>query len=302
MSFTPHNLKIDKLKNLYQHQQVAVSVLRADLVHPIISGNKWYKLNHYLKAAKNTGKRVLLTFGGAFSNHMIATAALAQQHNFISVGIIRGEKPAALSPTLQDAQVFGMHLFYVSREDYKSKIIPIEVRQYFDEKETLVINEGGYGEAGKWGAANLLDSVEGTAYTHIAVAVGTGTTLAGLVTASLPHQKVLGISSFKNNNALQPEINDLLPNRLQNQFTIFHQYHFGGYAKYTPELIQFMNRWYQLTGIPTDFVYTAKLFFGLNNLIEMNYFKKGSSILAVHSGGLQGNRSLKKGTLIFTGF
>jgi len=302
MRFTPNKLKIDKLKNLYQHRQVQVHVLRADEVHPIISGNKWYKLRCYLDVAKKASKRVVITFGGAFSNHIIATAALAKQEQFISVGIIRGERPPTLSPTLQDAEAFGMHLFFVSREEYKEKKVPPELMLRFNEQDCLIINEGGYGEEGKRGAASLLADVDLARYTHIATAVGTGTTLTGLVTASLPHQKVIGISVLKNNTALQQEVNALLPQILHNNFTLVNQYHFGGYAKHTPELIAFMNHWYGLTGLPTDFVYTAKLFFALNDLIEKNYFEKGSSVLAVHSGGLQGNRSLKKGTLIFTPF
>ncbi len=292
-------MQIDSIKNLYQQQDVTLDVLRLDLIHPVISGNKWFKLKNYLQIAAAEKKQNILTFGGAFSNHIIATAAICKQHHFTSIGVIRGERPAVLSHTLQDAGQLGMHIFFVSREAYKYKNIPAELWHKFDETKTNIIAEGGYGLAGATGAASILDSVDKNNYSHIVTAVGTGTTLAGLVNASLPQQKTIGISALKGNAVLQNEINLLLAPEQQNRFLLFHNFHFGGYAKYTSELILFMNDWYLKTGIPTDFVYTAKLFYGLDQLIKKNYFKPGSKILAIHSGGLQGNRSLKEGTLIF---
>ncbi len=290
--------RIDAIKKLYQTFGVTVNVLRLDLVHPVISGNKWFKLKEYLKDAGQENKKTILTFGGAYSNHIIATAAACKEAGFNSIGIIRGEKPKEFSPTLEDAQTAGMHLFFCSRDDYKSKIIPQTIWQQFAQNDIYIINEGGYGEKGKEGAANILD-LRTKEYTHIIAATGTGTTLAGIVSAANPGQKITGISALKNYNQLNEEINALLPHCLHNQYTIYHDYHFGGYAKHNTELINFMNNWYNETGIPSDFVYTGKLFYAANDLIQKEFFLPGSNILIIHSGGLQGNRSLPKGTLMY---
>lgn len=152
---------------------------------------------------------------------------------------------------------------------------------------------------GKLGAARIVTGIDLKQYSHIACAVGTGTTLAGLVSTSLPQQQVLGVSAFKNNYTLQEQVNNLLPSDAHDKFLLFHGFHFGGYAKCNAALTGFMNEWYRQTLIPLDFVYTAKLFFGIDALIKDNYFPVTSKILVIHSGGLQGNRSLLKGTLIF---
>lgn len=290
--------RIDSIKNPYQSFDVTVDVLRLDLVHPIVSGNKWFKLKKYLQDATKKNKKTILTFGGAFSNHIIATATACKEVGFTSIGIIRGEEPKLFSDTLKDAQTAGMHLFFCSREDYKSKIIPQKVWQQFAQKDIYIINEGGYGEKGKEGAENILDN-RTTAFTHIITAIGTGTTIAGIVSAAKPGQNIIGISVLKNHSQLNEEINTLLPQRLHNQYTVYHEFHFGGYAKYNTELINFMNNWYEETGIPSDFVYTGKLFYAVNDLIHKEIFSHGSKILVVHSGGLQGNRSLPKGTLMY---
>lgn len=270
-----------------------VDVLRLDLIHPIISGNKWFKLKEYLKEAKELNKKSILTFGGPFSNHIAATAAAAKKLGFDSIGIIRGEKPVKLSDTLNDAVNFGMKLYFVSRVDYKKKIIPSNISL----QNAYVINEGGYGKMGAEGAKQILKQVDLSNYTHVVSAVGTGTTLAGLIEACSPAKNIIGISVMKNNFSLQQEIENLLSER--KAFHLFHDYHFGGYAKYNQQLITFMNEWYEATAIPSDFVYTGKLFFAVSDLIRKNYFPTDSKLLVIHSGGLQGNRSLPKATLIF---
>jgi 1-aminocyclopropane-1-carboxylate deaminase len=277
--------------------KISASVLRLDMVHPVVSGNKWYKLKEYLKEAKEQGKTTIVTFGGAFSNHIVATAAACDLFGFKSVGIIRGERPIILSGTLQDAINYGMHLIFLSREEYKSKSIPEELFNEHPSDQLYFINEGGYGSLGMLGAASILNEIYTYEYTHFLAAVGTGTTLAGLLQASQNDQQVIGISVMKNNLSLDGAVERLAPNR-QN-FRILHDYHFGGYAKRTPELLDFMNQWYHLTGIPSDFVYTGKLFFAFNKLISGNFFPPDSNILLIHSGGLQGNRSLPAGSLVF---
>lgn len=290
------NCRIDAV-NAFLKFHIEAGVLRLDLLHPVISGNKWFKLKEYLKEAGDLNKKSILTFGGTFSNHIVATAAAAKQFGFNSVGLIRGEKPEKFSDTLNDALSFGMKLFFISREEYKKKIIPNEVFEQYDAGSIYIINEGGYGLKGAEGAGAILKPGDASGFTHIVSAVGTGTTLAGLLNATTPSQKITGFSVMKNNFSLQKEIEDLLIEK--KEFHLIHDYHFGGYAKYNLQLIAFMNEWYRTTGIPSDFVYTGKLFFAVNDLVQKNYFPLHSKILIIHSGGLQGNRSLPKGTLIF---
>jgi len=293
----PENCRIDQVIPLSKFH-TTIDVLRLDLIHPVISGNKWFKLKEYLNDAVKSNKKIISTFGGAYSNHIVATAAAAQAAELKSIGIIRGEMPTILSHTLVDAMGLGMKLYFISREDYRNKIIPQQVFEDFDTDEIYFINEGGYGEKGVAGAKEIFKLTDTSKYTHIIAAAGTGTTLAGLVESSQPHQKIIGISVLKNNFSLENEIKNLLSEENKSRFTLVHDYHFGGYAKYTIELIQFMNDWYHETAIPSDFVYTGKLFFAVNAIMK-NYFASENKLLIILSGGLQGNRSLANGTLIF---
>jgi 1-aminocyclopropane-1-carboxylate deaminase len=294
----PDHIRVDPVR-FAQKFHTTVDVLRLDLVHPVISGNKWFKLKEYLKEANDHGKRAIVTFGGAYSNHIVATAAAARQIGLPSIGIVRGEKPTVLSHTLNDAESYGMKLHFISREEYKKRMIPFELYDQYPSEQLYIIDEGGYGPLGVLGAKDILRQFNSSSYTHIVDVVGTGTTIAGLVASSLPHQNIIGISSMKNNYSLESEIKALLPADTIKQPVLIHDYHFGGYAKHPKELIDFMNAWFRITGIPTDFVYTGKLFFAINDLIEKEYFPSSSKLLAIHSGGLQGNLSLPKGTLIF---
>jgi 1-aminocyclopropane-1-carboxylate deaminase len=291
-------ISIDSLKNMYHTYNVEVDVLRLDKMHPVISGNKWFKLKEFLIEAGREGKNNILTYGGAWSNHIVATAAACKILNLKSIGIIRGEKPEYLSATLQDAINYGMELFFINRTSYSQKEIPEDLWQLFKKEETLIIPEGGYGKTGSKGASDIYNYFF-KEYSYVITACGTGTTLAGLINASKNNIKFLGISVLKNNVSLTEEINNLLPPASANLFKIISDYHFGGYAKTTKELISFMNEFYILSSIPTDIVYTGKLFYAVDQLIKGYYFPGNSRILIIHSGGLQGNRSLPKGTLIF---
>lgn len=282
-------------KKLYQQKGVSLQVLRIDLIHPIISGNKWFKLKEYLSEAEALGKRKIVTFGGAFSNHIVATAAAGLQKEMETYGIIRGERPEQLSHTLQQAMSLGMQLYFTPREDYRSKKIPVEIAAL---KDTYIIAEGGYGPQGALGASTIADLVNQQQFTHFAAAAGTGTMLAGLLMAAEATQTVIGISALKGYTALLDDVLKLIPPS-KGKIDVLHDYHFGGYAKKNGVLIDFMNDWYTQTGIPSDFVYTGKLFYALNDLIEKGYFEPSAQILAIHSGGLQGNASLPKGTLIY---
>lgn len=289
------NISVDRLSlPILIEKKVAIDVLRLDKIHPLISGNKWFKLRYYLDEAKNLHKKTIVTFGGAWSNHILATAAACKIHNLKCIGIIRGEEAANLSSTLILAKNAGMQLLFISREDYSLKKIPAELNSH----EYYFINEGGYGMLGAEGAATILDYCHKKNYTHICCATGTGTMLAGIIKGAALDQNIIGISVLKNNTSLEDAVKALLHDR-ENTFQIFHNYHFGGYAKHNPELIAFMNNFYQQTNIPSDFVYTGKLFFAITHLIQINFFPPGCRLLLIHSGGLQGNQSLSKGTLIF---
>jgi 1-aminocyclopropane-1-carboxylate deaminase len=282
---------------LLKQNKIEAEVLRLDEIDPVVSGNKWFKLKEYVEDALKKKETTIITFGGAFSNHILATAAFCKKNEIAAVGIIRGEKPKNLSITLKEAIAYGMDLFFLEREKYKQKEIPAEVHHKYP--DAYVINEGGYGILGAKGASNISHLYDTKKYTHILTAVGTGTTLAGLTQASGQEQQLIGVSAMKNNFELERQINHLLTSENKNRFHLCHQFHFGGYAKYNKELIDFMNDWYTITGIPSDFVYTGKMFYGFHMLLQENYFPSYSKILLIHTGGLQGNNSLKKGTLIF---
>jgi 1-aminocyclopropane-1-carboxylate deaminase len=296
-----NNITLDPLSlPEFMARNIDVSVLRLDKIHPVISGNKWFKLRYYLEEAKALHKKKIVTSGGAWSNHIIATAAACRLNGFESTGIIRGEEAAELSPTLKLAKEMGMQLIFISREDYSQKKIPQEINN----DDHYFILEGGYGKKGAAGAATILDTVKKETWSHICCATGTGTMMAGLVQASSERNKIVGISVLKNNFEIEQQVRSLLPENKKN-FDIVHDYHFGGYAKFVqhpggkPALIGFMNEFYRLTSIPSDLVYTGKLFYAIHDMVITGYFPSGSRLLVIHSGGLQGNASLNKGTLIF---
>jgi 1-aminocyclopropane-1-carboxylate deaminase len=295
---SPGNITVDDI-NLPQlvEKNISAAVLRLDKIHPLLPGNKWFKLKNYLEEARAGNKKNIVTFGGAYSNHILATAAACHGQGFSSTGIIRGEEPAQWSPTLQQAAALGMELIFISREDYGVRNIPAHI---FENENNYLVPEGGYGKKGADGASLILDFAGDHFFTHIACAVGTTTTMAGLVKAAQAGQTVTGISVMKNNDGLENEMKALLSQEESRKpFSISHEYHFGGYAKHTQALLDFMNDLYRQTSIPTDFVYTGKLFYAILDLISRNYFPPGSSILLIHSGGLQGNLSLAPGRLIF---
>jgi 1-aminocyclopropane-1-carboxylate deaminase len=291
----PAQIRIQPIRLGETAKDVTVSVVRLDEVHPEVSGNKWFKLAGYLELFQQGTYEGVVTWGGAYSNHIHATAAACRTLGIRCAGLIRGEEPKMYAPTLHDAAAWGMELRFLSRQQYRERTIPEEWKKDFG--QFLPIPEGGYGVPGLKGFAAL--ATELSSYTHILLAAGTGTTLAGLVAANTPDQMIVGVSVLKNHQSLKEEINSLLPAAQANKFQLEDRYHFGGYAKRSAELTGFMNRWYLDTGIPSDFVYTGKLFFALEDLMRRQAFPPGSRIAVIHSGGLQGNRSLPKGTLIF---
>ncbi len=270
-----------------------LSILRLDKVHPVVSGNKWFKLKHYLAEALEAKKNTIASFGGAFSNHIVALAYACKELKLASVGFIRGE--AAGSITLKDASEAGMQLHYISRNDFCDKN---QLKNLYHQPNWYWVNEGGYGSTGAKGASTIFEIVNLNSFTHIVCAVGTGTMMGGLIEAAYSHQKIIGISVLKNNFSIEAEVKFLL-NKQDQPFTILYDYHFGGYAKHTPILLNFMNELFLSEALPTDIVYTGKLMFAVNDLVEKKYFGDDANVLVIHSGGLQGNRSLAKGKLVF---
>ena len=287
-------VRIDSIYSAEQTGGIAVDLLRLDLLHPVISGNKWFKLSPYLEEAAKQGKKTVLTRGGAWSNHILATAFACREAGMQCKLIIRGERPAKLSDTLAQALGLDAELVFLPRHIYRDKQLP----QLPGIEEAYLIPEGGCGEAGITGAAGIAEYFTSENYDIIACAAGTGTTGAGLLRKLGANQELLVIPVLKGGEPLEDSIRQMAgPTAAKLQF--HSGYHFGGYAKENPELINFMNEFFRATGVPADFVYTAKLFYAVNDLVRKNHFRPNQRILVIHSGGLQGNRSLEKGKLIF---
>lgn len=272
-----------------QHLQlhdVQVTIRRLDQIHPQISGNKFFKLKYNFLEAKQQGYRKLLTFGGAYSNHIAATAFAADQFGFQSVGIIRGEelKHKPLNPTLATASQLGMQLHFVSREEYRLKQSPdylAQLQQQFPEH--YIIPEGGTNQSAILGCTEILKP-DDQQFDLICCAVGTGGTIAGLIQASQSHQHVLGFSALKG-LFLNDEVARLTS---KCNWKIIDDYCCGGYANTTPELMQFIQRFETQYGIPLEQIYTAKMMFGLEHMIQMKMISPEQKLLVIHTGGLQG--------------
>ena len=279
-------------------QSQKVDLLRLDSLHPIVSGNKFYKLRFYIAAAIENGVSKVASFGGPYSNHIVALAYTAKEAGLNSIGYIRTNEDEPITHSLAEAKAYGMELVYLGRTDFQSK--KASILETSDAKsDTYFIDEGGYGTIGAKGAATIFTENDTAHYDYIICAVGTGTMLAGCINAASPNQKIIGIPVLKNEGSIENEINALLLDKNDQPYTLLHQFHQGGYAKTNPTMIDFMNRLWDTEKIPTDIVYTSKLLFSVEQLIKENYFEKDASILVIHSGGLQGNRSLPVGTLRF---
>ncbi|MCH7409730.1 pyridoxal-phosphate dependent enzyme [Belliella sp. DSM 111904] len=275
---------------LWENQEISISIKRLDLVHPLASGNKFFKLKYNLEAAKSEQKTRILTFGGAYSNHIYATAAACQAEGFHAIGIIRGEAHHPLNPTLQAASAMGMQLEYIDREKYRQK------REYAFQNQLkgkygdcYILPEGGTNAFAIQGTAEILTEND-QEFTHVCAAVGTGGTYAGIAKSILEHQSLLGYSSLKG-DFIHKEIKDLLAKhhiKPLGQASVIDSYHFGGYGKVKPELIDFVRWFYKEFHIPIEPIYTGKMIFGIIDQLQKNEFPKGSKILILHTGGLQG--------------
>ena len=270
---------------LLSEKGIQLAFKREELLFPGISGNKYRKLKYNIQAAKAAKQHTLLTFGGAFSNHIAAVAYAGAVHGFKTIGVIRGEELASLplNPTLEKAKSHGMSFHFVTREAYREKHRPQFVAKL---QETFghfyLIPEGGTNALAVKGCTEILHDLD-TEFTHISVAVGTGGTLSGLAEAAFDHQEILGFPALKG-AFLQKDICNFTQ---QNNWSLFESYHFEGYAKVTPTLVHFANQFNMDTGIVLDPIYTAKMVFGVMDLIANDYFESGSHILMIHTGGLQ---------------
>lgn len=278
------------LQRFKHPSRINVSIKRDDLIDPYISGNKWRKLKFILDDAERTGRKHLVTFGGAYSNHLVATAAAASHFGFKSTAFVRGEE--VNNEMLLLCRLYGMRLIFTDRESYKHKELLFE-EHFGADLNAYFINEGGAGLLGLQGCAEIIGELPDET-THIICAAGTGTTAAGLLKGILDKGlktelhvvPVLKGGDFIRNEITGYGISDA-------QLALHTNYHFGGYAKTTPELIEFIKGFVAEEGILIDPVYTGKMFYALDDLINQNVFKTGDKIVALHTGGLLGLMGMK---------
>ncbi len=266
---------------------VTLVVKREDTMHPVISGNKYRKLKYNLIEAQRLKHDTLLTFGGAYSNHIVATACLGNENGLQTIGVIRGEELRDSwqdNPTLKKAASYGMQFYFVNRTAYRQKESKLFLKT-LEAKFGLFykIPEGGTNRFAIQGCEEILEETD-SSFDLITAAVGTGGTLAGLVNASHPNQKVLGFSALKG-DFLKEDIRKFAK---KSNWQLISGYHFGGYAKVNTELVTFMNTFKKNTGIPLDPIYTGKMVFGVLDMVKTGKIKPNSRVLAIHTGGLQG--------------
>ncbi|MCK0107683.1 pyridoxal-phosphate dependent enzyme [Flavobacteriaceae bacterium S0825] len=286
-------LSVNQKNEFPNEYDVELFIKREDKIHPFISGNKYRKLKYNLEEARKLEYDTLLTFGGAYSNHIAAVATAGNEFGFKTIGIIRGEELADKineNPTLRFAKAQGMQFKFVSRSSYRDKenerfleVLKEEFNDFY------LVPEGGTNLLAVKGCEEILNE-EDLAFDYICCAVGTGGTISGLINVSKSHQKILGFPALKG-DFLSTNISKFVT---KNNWELITDYHFGGYAKVNKELIDFINQFNQEYNIPLDPVYTGKLMFGVIKMIEANYFKKNSKILVIHTGGLQGISGMNK--------
>lgn len=299
MQFDANN-SVNQQLDIKFANNIQVFIKREDLLHPHISGNKFRKLKYNLREAQQHGYKTLLTFGGAYSNHIAAVAAAGYEFGFNTIGIIRGEElvdkindNAIHNPTLSLAQQHGMRFKFISRADYRNKTYPEFIEQLKQEfGKFYLIPEGGSNTLAVQGCSKILTEQDKQHFDYICCAVGTGGTIAGIIESSSNRQTILGFPALKG-DFLQAEIEQWTS---KTNWKLINNYHFGGYAKTTPELLNFVQNFKQITNIEIEPIYTGKMLFGLFDLIDKRYFAANSQILAIHTGGLQGNLSTRFST------
>ncbi|WP_413614498.1 1-aminocyclopropane-1-carboxylate deaminase/D-cysteine desulfhydrase [Flavobacterium sp. N502540] len=266
---------------------ISLTIKREDLIHPFVSGNKFRKLKYNLLQAKAEHQETLLTFGGAFSNHIAAVAYAGKEQGFRTIGVIRGEElfdKIEENPTLKFAQENGMQFEFVTRDAYRNKNEDFFIGKLKDKfGDFYLVPEGGTNELAVKGCEEILTE-EDAIFDFVCCAVGTGGTISGLINSALPHQKILGFPALKG-DFLTDEIRIFAK---KDNWDLISDYHFGGYGKVNLELIEFINAFFEENKVPLDPIYTGKMIFGVIDLIHKNYFPEHSRILLIHTGGLQG--------------
>jgi len=294
---------ISLIKNpLLDEKNIEVSVLRDDLNHPIIQGNKFWKLKYNISNAQKKGNSTILTFGGAYSNHILAVAQAGKEFGFKTIGIIRGEENLPLNFTLKTATELGMQLHYIDRTTYKIK----HTQDFKDYLRNIygafyLIPEGGTNYYAVNGCMEIIK--DSSLYDYVCCPIGTGGTISGITIANKNQSKVIGFPALKNGDFLKDEVHsqinsvtqdEELTDILMESFSLQTDYHFGGYAKINEELINFVREFNSIHGFKWDLIYNGKMAFGVFDLIKKNHFPKGSKILLVHTGGLQGINGLEE--------
>ena len=288
--------------SLFTERGIEVFVKREDLIHPTIPGNKWRKLKYNLATAKKRGTKTLLTFGGAYSNHIAAVANAGKEFGYKTIGIIRGEETLPLNTTLSLAKDCGMEFHYISRTDYREK----HTRDFIDYLRNrfgtfYLIPEGGSNYYAINGCMEILSQED--KYDYICCPIGTGGTISGIVLSNKHHAKTLGFPALKGGDFLEKEVTDFvnlvtndpeLTDTFMTDFSLINDYHFGGYAKIKPELLEFTRSFYKKHNLKWDLIYNGKMAFGVLDLIQKDYFPTGSKILLIHTGGLQGIKGMEK--------
>lgn len=275
---------------IFKEKKIRVFLKRDDVIHPFISGNKWRKLKYNLIQARKENKNHLVTFGGVWSNHLLATACAAAKYGFKSTAFVRGEDIE--SDTLLFCRLFGMNLIFSDRDTYRDKE-SLYTTRYAQDQETIFINEGGAGENAVNGCAEIITELN-RSYDHIFCAAGTGATFTGLLKGQMQNNPALTchcVPVLKGAGFLKNEIERYFEEPPSFQF--HDSYHFGGYAKTNKTLLQFISNFSSSTGILLDPIYTGKMMYALYDLAINDYFERGSEIIAVHTGGLFGLLGMK---------
>ena len=292
------NTPIEEVNDpILKERNISLFIKREDLNHPHISGNKWHKLKYNLLEARKQDKNVLLTFGGAYSNHIYSVAAAGKIFGFKTIGIIRGEEHLPLNPTLSFAKENGMQLYYLDRSLYREKNSS-EILKHFQNifGDFYMLPEGGTNELAVKGCGEIINLIN-IEFDHLCCPCGTGGTLAGLISGLRGKNFVLGFAVLKGASFLKKNVSNLLQAVEANNYKnwdINLDYHFGGYAKVNKQLFTFVDEFFKLTKIPIEPIYTGKMLFGIYDLISNGYFKQGSRIIALHTGGLQGLKGLRE--------
>ena len=277
------------IDSVLEDKALRVFVKREDLIHDKISGNKWRKLYYNIQYAKEKGCSTLLTFGGAYSNHIAATAAAGKKFGFKTIGFIRGEEHIPLNSTLQYAQKYGMEFRYLDRATYKEKYsVRFQDKYLSPFQNYYLIPEGGTNKLAVKGCEKILSDIE-INFNIVCCSIGTGGTISGIINTLKEHQKAIGFPALKGAGFVKEAIGLYANN---NRWELNLDYHFGGYAKVSSSLIEFINDFKEKHKIPLDPIYTGKMMYGLWDLIEKDYFSRDSVIVVIHTGGLQGIKGM----------